>query len=519
MQVQLTNVSKNFSGVKALENVNLTIRGGEVLALVGENGAGKSTLMKILSGVIPYGSYDGEIFIDGQLCKFASPLNSEHAGVAIIHQELSSFSHLTVAENLFIGHWPTLGSSKNKGSWSIFDWQRPIVDWQSLNNQAKLWLDKVGADCLPQDLMSNLSVGSQQLVEIAKALSRNSNCLILDEPTSALTPREVEKLFILIRELKKQGKSLVYISHKMEEIYELADQIAVLRDGKSIHAAPKKYLPENDLITHVVGRKLDRLYPKKPTDTVRPETVLSVKNYKGVRYRDDKTVFGPVSFNLKKGEILGLSGLLGAGRTELAKSLFGDQNFKISGQVCINGAEVKINSPVQALKNRIAFVCEDRKRDSVLAGRNLVENISLSRLSTEGLFKQVFIQSEKKLAESSLKKLNTKYADLDQEIQNLSGGNQQKVIFARALQVDPNILILDEPTRGVDVGAKYEIYEILFDLVKLGKSLIVISSELPELMALSDRIMVLHEGVFMGELPREKFNQFEIMKLAVGRGS
>lgn len=518
MEVQLTHVSKSFSGIKALDDVNLDIKSGEVLALIGENGAGKSTLMKILSGVIPQGSYSGQIYINKKLCQFASPLDSEHAGVAIIHQELSGFSHLTVAENLFVGHWPKLKSkAKSKLKFKL---RSGVVDWQELNIQAQTWLDKVGATCSPQEMMSNLSVGMQQLVEIAKALSRNSNCLILDEPTSALTPREVEKLFILIRELKKQGKSLVYISHKIEEIYELADRITVLRDGKSVHTALKKDLPENELITHIVGRKLDRLFPEKPLNTIRPEIVFSAENYQGLGEKTTgKAAFGPVSFNLKKGEILGLSGLLGSGRTELVKSIFGDQSYKISGRVCLNKIEVNIKSPIEALQKRIAFVSEDRKKESIFRIRNLEENVSICRLSIRGLFKLIHMRSEKKLAELSLKKLNTKYASLDQDIQDLSGGNQQKVVFARALQTDPDILILDEPTRGVDVGAKYEIYEILFELVKQGKSLIVISSELPELMALSDRIIVLYEGNFMGELNREKFSQFEIMKLAVGRVS
>ncbi len=497
--VRLDSVTKAFFGVKALNQVSLSIHGGQVLALVGENGAGKSTLMKVLSGVYPAGSFEGEIFVRGKKSKFSSPLDAENSGIAIIHQELASFSHLTVAENLFVGHWKTKG---------------PFVDWKALYSEAAEWLEKVGASCKPDDLMSDLSVGLQQMVEIAKALSRKSEILILDEPTSALTPREVEKLFRLIRQLKSEGKGLVYISHKMDEIYEICDQVTILRDGHSVISAPLSQMPEDQLIVHMVGRALDRIFPTPPKREF-GEVVLEVKDF--VSYRGDKRLFGPLSFQLRRGEILGFGGLLGAGRTEVMRAIFGDPTMTTKGTVKLRGKPVEIHLPREGLKEKVAFVCEDRKKESILINRSLDENTSIARLITQRLWKFLNLGIETEKTKESLRKLNTKCTGPDQEIQRLSGGNQQKVIIARALQIDPDVIILDEPTRGVDVGAKFEIYEILFRLAQEGKGLLVVSSDLPELMALSDRVVVMQEGDLKGELLREEFSQPAIMKLAVGR--
>lgn len=496
--VRLENVSKTFPGVKALDDVSLTICSGEILALVGENGAGKSTLMKILSGAYPSGSFTGQIRIDGTPLQFRSPIEAENAGIAIIHQELSSFLHLTVAENIFAGHWQT---------------RFGLIDWPKLQSEAQKWLDAVGSDIDASTIMGTLSVGSQQMVEIAKALARNSRVLILDEPTSALTPREVENLFKLLRDLKSKGKGLVYISHKMEEIYELADRITVLRDGQTVQTANATELSEDKLITHMVGRSLSNLFPQSPP-RVFGETQLSVSNYSGI-HQSGKKVFGPLNFSVKKGEILGFSGLLGAGRSEMLQSLFGDAKILTTGRVELLGRHYSDATPRKSLKEHLAFVGEDRKRDSIFPFRSLEENVSIARLASGSLFSWLNSGQEYLGAVKSLKQLNTKATGPEMLIQQLSGGNQQKVILGRTLQTDPAIILLDEPTRGVDVGAKYEIYEILFALAQQGKTLLVASSDLPELMALSDRIVVLSQGHQMGSLERSDFSQTAIMKLAV----
>jgi D-xylose transport system ATP-binding protein len=507
--VELRDVTKTFPGVKALDRVSLSINAGECLALVGENGAGKSTLMKILSGTYVAGTFDGEILVDGKRVSFNSPLDAEKSGIAIIHQELSGFAHLSVAENLFVGHWP-LGAH---GAGGAVAGALGMVDWDKIRDEARRWLEAVGCFCDPDQPMGTLAVGQQQMVEIAKALSRHSRVLILDEPTSALTPREVETLFGLIRSLREKGVGLVYISHKMEEIYALADRITVLRDGKSVHTAPAAELPEDKLITQMVGRSLTGLYPDKP-QSIGTDIVLEVKDFEGTSFEGRK-LFGPVSFSIRKGEIVGFAGLLGAGRSETLRGLFGDPQVNVRGEVKLNGQPVKIRSPRAALRAGLAFVAEDRKRDSILPGRSLEENSSLSRLVSGSLARVLRLGPEYVLAKASLKKLSTKATGPEMQIQQLSGGNQQKVVLARALETAPDVILLDEPTRGVDVGAKFEIYEILYKLAAEGKALIVVSSDLPELMALADRIVVLSSGKQTGELAREKFSQEAIMTLAV----
>ncbi len=525
--VELRNVTKTFPGVKALDRVSLSVFSGECLALVGENGAGKSTLMKILSGTYPAGTFDGEILIDGKRVDFRSPLDAEDSGVAIIHQELSGFAHLSVAENLFVGHWPTTfqssdksralgnatGNLTGKAFGAALGKTFGLVAWEQIREEARQWLDAVGCQCDPDQPLGSLAVGEQQMVEIAKALSRKSRVLILDEPTSALTPREVETLFRLIRDLRSKGVGLVYISHKMEEIYALADRITVLRDGKSVHSATAVDLPEDKLITQMVGRSLTGLYPVKPS-SIQSDVVLDVVDFEG-KALDGKKLFGPVSFNVRKGEIVGFAGLLGAGRSETLRGLFGDPAMQVRGKIKLNGQSLSVSSPRAALREGIAFVAEDRKRDSILPGRSLEENVSLARLVSGTLSHLLRLGPEFVLAKTALKRLSTKATGPEQEIQQLSGGNQQKVILARALETAPDVILLDEPTRGVDVGAKYEIYEILFRLAAEGKSLIVVSSDLPELMALADRIVVLSSGKQTGELERKNFTQEAIMTLAV----
>ncbi len=502
--IKLNEVTKTFPGVKALSQVSLEIYSGEILALVGENGAGKSTLMKVLSGTYPAGSFTGQILVDGQTQLFKSPLDAENAGVAIIHQELSSFLHLTVAENLFVGHWP-----KSFGG---------LIDLKRLSQQAEHWIKMVGASCKPSDRMGDLSVGQQQLIEIAKALSRESRVLILDEPTSALTPREVDKLFELLRQLRDHGKGLVYISHKMDEIYALADRITVLRDGQTVHTAQTAQLPEDKLIQHMVGRSLDRLFPDPPTRTAAGAVVLKLENFSGFAL-NGRPLFGPISLELRGGEILGFSGLLGAGRSELLQGIFGDRCIKTTGRMWLHGKLIQHQSTREALRNRVSFVGEDRKRDSILPTRSLDENVSLARLASGSLSRIIDPAIEWEHSRASLRQLNTKATGPEMLISQLSGGNQQKVIIGRALQVAPDVILMDEPTRGVDVGAKYEIYELVFRLAKEGKALLVVSSDLPELMALSDHIMVLSEGHQTGLLQRSQFSQEAIMKCAIAGGS
>lgn len=497
--VRLDHITKTFPGVRALDDVSLEIRAGEVLALVGENGAGKSTLMKVLSGTYPVGSFTGRILVDGKETSFRSPADAEAAGIAIIHQELSGFLHLSVAENLFVGHWPG---------------KRGFVDWARLRADARKWLDVVGVRCELDETLANLSVGTQQMIEIAKALSRNSRVLILDEPTSALSPQEVDCLFALMERLRAEGKGLVYISHKMEEVYRLCDRITVLRDGQTVHTAPAAELPEDQLVSKMVGRPLSRLFPEAPARELGAE-VLRLEKFSGAHASTGRQLFGPVSLSLHAGEILGFAGLLGAGRTELMRAIFGDENIRTSGEVKIGGQVTQLASPRAALHHQLALVAEDRKRDSILPARNLSENVSIARLAAGNVARVLNATAEEDAAAESLRRFNTKAWGTGQLIQELSGGNQQKVILGRALQTAPQIILLDEPTRGVDVGAKYEIYEILFQLAKAGHALLVVSSDLLELMALADRIVVLSQGAMTGELPRAEFSQTEIMKRAI----
>lgn len=531
--IELVGIDKEFSGVKVLRQVSLALEPGEVHALVGENGAGKSTLMNILSGTYPAGSYGGQIrsqlrsqlrnqtsslpIADDKLLEFRSPADAEEAGVAIIHQELSGFGHLSVAENLCVGHWPqtTLG----------------LVDAEKMHANADEWLKRVGATFSSQTKLSELSTGGQQLVEIAKALSRDSQVLILDEPTSSLTPVEVERLFALLRRLRAERRALVYISHKMEEIFAIADRVTVLRDGQSVFTGVIGDVDKSQLIHHMVGRSLDRIFPERPVPQANAKAeakdlsspahpLLEVKDL-CAKARVGHRQIGPVSFALRSGEILGFAGLLGAGRSEIALALMGGLNsgatkdYEITGEMKLRGKHIKFTSPRAALKSHLALVGEDRKRDSILPQRSLNENAAVSRLSIGKMANIFSAKPEAERSTRALEQMHTRYQSVQQKITELSGGNQQKVIFARVLELSPDVLLLDEPTRGVDVGAKYEIYQTLFALAMQGKALIVISSDLLELMALADRIMVVSEGRITGELARGHFQQSEIMRLAI----
>lgn len=502
--IKLENISKNFGPVRALSSVNLGLHAGEVLALVGENGAGKSTLMKILGGVHTAGEFLGKIKVHDQIRDFHSTLDSEKSGIAFIHQELSTFPHLSVAENLIVGHWP------HRYGW---------INRKKMTKMADDVLLPLGADFSSSQMMSSLSVGQQQLVEIAKALSRKSEILILDEPTSSLSGRESERLFALLRELKTRGCGLIYISHRMEEIFSLADRVTVLRDGQSVFTDSVKNVDPQTLIRQMVGRTLDQFYPPQIERKSPTKTVLQLQNFK-VRNQNSNHLYGPIDFSLSQGEILGFGGLLGSGRSEILQALCGDQAFDIlTGNLAIENKPQKFSSLRRSFYNGFGLVPEDRKSQSLLPTRSLAENTGLVRLSQKKIYSIVSKKEESQRTQKDLKILNTKFNDVDQKINDLSGGNQQKVIFARILQNNPRFLILDEPTRGVDVGAKFEIYQLMREWTAQGKSILLISSDLPELMAMSDRILVMADGKIRGEMNRSQFDQEKLMQWALERDS
>lgn len=496
MELKLEAIAKSFGGVLALKGVHLKAHSGEVHALVGENGAGKSTLMKILSGVIPHGSYEGRFLFDGVEQSFSNPKAAEMAGVSIIHQELSAFPHLSVAENLFVGRWP-----KRSG----------CVDSEKMFAQAQVALERVGATFSADTLMQSLSTGDQQMVEIAKALLRDSRILILDEPTSSLSPKECTRLFTLISDLAKAGKTLFYISHRMEEIFSLSHRVTVLRDGASVKSCLTTEITESDLVKAMVGRDMGAHYPPRPERKL-DKHILKVENFSALKKSGGS--LGPLSFEAKAGEIIGFGGLLGSGRTEILRALLGDEGYKCHGIAMIG--DKPLSSQIRStLSQGIGALSEDRKRESILPSLSLVDNFSVQKNGLGSLWALVNPQKEEASTKIALDHLRTRFQNPDQKITALSGGNQQKVILARILDSNPQLLILDEPTRGVDVGAKYEIYEILFSLAAAGKTILLVSSDLPELLALSDRILVMAKGKVTGELKRSQFSQEAVMRLAV----
>jgi ABC-type sugar transport system ATPase subunit len=496
--VRIENLEKSFGPVKVLRGANLELHAGETHALLGENGAGKSTLMKVLSGNYPHGDYGGRILLDGREVAFHSPTDAARAGISIIHQELSAFPDLTVAENMCVGDWPGA----------------PFIRWGEIEARAREWFRKSGASLDPNALMGDLAIGSQQIVEIAKALSRDARVIILDEPTSSLGPQETARLFELMRALKAEGKALVYISHRMEEIFGQCDRVTVLRDGQSVLSRAIGETREAELVTAMVGRPLDRLFPERPRREL-GEVVLELQGFTA-QLRSTGRAYGPLSCQLRRGEVLGFGGLLGAGRSELMHALLGDEAFRTSGSVLYLGRDARWKDPRAAADTGLTLVGEDRRRDSLLPTRSIEENSAALRLSLRGLFGLIRPSEERAVTLTELKRLRTAYNGGQQLITELSGGNQQKVIFSRVLQAKPAVIILDEPTRGVDVGAKFEIYQILFELAKDGLGVLLISSDLPELMALSDRVVVLSEGRQRGTLQGADIAEEKIMALAVG---
>lgn len=497
--LEMRGITKTFPGVKALENVNLQVKAGEIHALMGENGAGKSTLMKVLSGVYPHGTYEGDILFKGNACEFKDIRNSEELGIVIIHQELALIPQLSVAENIFLGN--------EQASRGIINWNETVVKTREL-------LKTVGLSESPNIHAGTLGVGKQQLVEIAKALSKEVKLLILDEPTAALNEEDSENLLNLMLAFKEQGLTSIIISHKLNEIMKVADSITILRDGKTIETlnVREDQITEDRIIKGMVGRDLTHRYPEREPNI--GDILFEVKNWNVYHpQQSERRVIDEVSFHINRGEIVGIAGLMGAGRTELAMSIFGQSyGKKISGQLFKDGKETKLPDISKAIDEGIAYVTEDRKEYGLILMDDIKRNTTLANL--HGISKWFVVDDYKEIneAEGFRKKLNIKTPSIHQKTGNLSGGNQQKVVLSKWIFTGPDVLILDEPTRGIDVGAKYEIYTIINQLAAQGKGILMISSELPELLGMCDRIYVMSEGRFTGEVPRAEASQETLMK-------
>lgn len=503
--LEMRGMKKSFHGVKALSDVNLTVHAGQIHAIVGENGAGKSTLMKVLSGVYPYGDYEGEIRFLGQECRFKGISDSEALGIIIIHQELALVPLLSIAENIFLGN--------EQAHYGVIDWTASFLKTQAL-------LRLVGLKESPSTLITNLGVGKQQLIEIAKALSKEVKLLILDEPTASLNETDSDALLELLLELKRQGIACILISHKLNEISKVADAITVLRDGATVASLDCTLEPisEDRVIKHMVGREMADRYPKR-TPKIGGE-VFEVKNWK-VHHdvHPDRQVIKGVNLHVKRGEIVGIAGLMGAGRTELAMSIFGRTYGQgISGQVLLHGKEIDTSTVQKAIDHGIAYVTEDRKGYGLVLDETIAWNTTLANLDAVSRHMVIDEGREFGVAEAYRRKLNIRSPDVFARTVNLSGGNQQKVVLSKWLFSNPEVLILDEPTRGIDVGAKYEIYTIIAQLASEGKCVLMISSEMPELLGMCDRICVLNEGRFVAEFSAAEASQEKIMRSIVTSG-
>ncbi len=498
------NLVKEFPGVKALDGVSFDLRAGELHALCGENGAGKSTLIKTLSGIHPAGTYQGTLHVEGREVSFANSKEAEKAGIGVIYQELALVPEMTVAENIFLGNEPRrLGGV--------------LIDWESVYRESKILLDRFGLTIDPAARVQDLGVGHRQLVEIAKALSKESRILILDEPTAALTEHEVDVLLDMLRDLKKRGMALVYISHKLDEVFAVADRITVLRDGKSITTLDAAQTNKNEVIRHMVGRSIEDLFPRRKGrlgDVKLEVSNLSVQHSGRLRLQD-------ISLELRAGEVLGIGGLMGAGRSELLMHLFGAYGHRVQGQVKLNGSLLEAGAkPSQCIRRGLAMVSEDRKRYGLVLDQSIGFNMALSSLRGVawhgwGLISE---QRETKRNQDFFRSLRVKAPGLPTHVGTLSGGNQQKVVLAKALMTEPHVVFLDEPTRGIDVGAKLEVYELINQLTDEGKAVVLVSSELPELMGMSDRIIMLAQGRIGGSFTRAEATQENLIAAAMGEG-
>ena len=497
--LEMRQITKTFPGVKALDNVNLKVEEGEIHALVGENGAGKSTLMNVLGGIYPYGSYEGEVIYQEELCRFGSIRDSEGKGIVIIHQELALIPYMTIGENVFLGN--ERGNALQ-------------INWSETYGQADRLLAIVGLKESSRTLIKDIGVGKQQLVEIAKALAKEAKLLILDEPTASLNEAESKALLQLLLNLKKQGMTSILISHKLNEIASVADKITILRDGTTIETLDKgtDTISEDRIIKGMVGRALSDRFPERSQRRIEGVR-MEVKNWTVYHplYQERKVVDN-VSLTVRKGEVLGIAGLMGSGRTELAMSLFGKSyGENISGTLLLDGEALELNSVQEAISHKLAYVTEDRKGNGLILGNPIRINVTLANLSAVSRYGVVKKEKETQAARYYREKLRIKCPGVEQNVGNLSGGNQQKVLLAKWMFAEPDILILDEPTRGIDVGAKYEIYCIMNQLAAEGKSVIMISSGLPEILGMSDRIYIMNDGKMVGELSGEEATQEAIM--------
>lgn len=498
--LEMRNITKEFPGVKALNNVTIEVKQGEVHALCGENGAGKSTLMKVLSGLYPSGTYEGHILINGVEQHFHKINEAEEAGIAIIYQELALAKDLSIGENLFLG--------KELAKFGI-------INWEKVFKESEKWLLEVGLHVSPEQTTGTLGIGKQQQVEIAKALSKNASILILDEPTAALTEQEVEILLGILKEFKKRGVTCIYISHKLNEVFAIADSITVLRDGMTVGTFPTSELTEDKVISLMVGRELKERFPRIEANP--GDVVLKVSNYTVMNPdHPGKKVVDNISFEVRKGEIFGIAGLMGAGRTELVMSLFGSFPGNHLGNVEIDGKAVRIKNTQQAIKAGLALVSEDRKKYGLVLGMDIKSNVTMASLKSISAGGVINHNQEITSGNEYIRSLKIKANSVETITGTLSGGNQQKVVLGKWLMTAPKILILDEPTRGIDVGAKFEIYNIMNELIRQGVSIIMVSSELPELLGMSHRIMVIAEGKRMAEFTSEEATQELIMTAATG---
>lgn len=498
--LEMENITKEFPGVRALENINFCVKKGEIHALCGENGAGKSTLIKVLSGIYPFGTYKGNIFIKGSLKRFRNVNQSENCGISVIYQELALVEELDVGENIFLGNLP--------GNFGVANWNKVYYETSQI-------LNELGMDINPHIKIKDFGIGQQQLIEIAKALSKKTDILVLDEPTAALTEGEVEILIKILKELKKKGVTCIYISHKIGEIFKIADRVTVLRDGKSVGTNLINEVDENKIISLMVGRELTRRFPREVHKS--GEVVMEINNM--TLYDPDdssKVIIDNVSLKVRKGEILGIAGLMGAGRTELVLGIFGVYSGKKTGEVKINNKIVNLYGAKTAIKNGLSLVPEDRKKYGLVLEQSVSTNISLASLDMVSNFGIMNSNQEIVYVNKYMDSLKIKTPSIETEVNNLSGGNQQKVVLAKWLMTNPKILILDEPTRGIDVGAKLEIYNIMNELVRKGVAVVMISSELPEILGMSDRIIVMHEGRINGEFDYKEATQENIMYCATG---
>ena len=524
MLLAARNITKRFPGVTALRDVSFDLRPGEIHALCGENGAGKSTLIKLLSGLHPHGSYDGELVAHGQPAHFRSIADAQRAGLAVIYQELALVEQMTVAENIFLGSEPRRG---------------PFIDWPRVHREAGSLLQRFQVAIDPASPVSHLGVGEKQLVEIVKALSKNSRILILDEPTAALAEHEVQILLAILRDLRAHGIACIYISHKLDEVFALADRITVLRDGATVFTSPASGTSKAEIIRHMVGREIGDLFPRRarkdegrrmkaeengpaagssdPQSAIRnPQSAMAVTGLSVADPRTGQPRLHDISFALAPGEVLGIGGLMGAGRTELLMHLFGAWGRRTAGHVTLEGRELPPLPPADVLRRGIALVSEDRRRYGLVLDQSIGFNLSLSSLSS--LTRAGFIDSGRELKKNThaFQSLRVKAPGLAATVGKLSGGNQQKVVLGKALMTEPRVIFLDEPTRGIDVGAKLEIYEIVNQLTDAGKAVVLVSSELPELLGMSDRILMLHEGKIGGEFRREDATPERLLAAAMG---